>query len=68
MVYASSNHAVGMTPRGEEVDAGTRPRPDGVTSYGVSQNTCGGQGGAYRLDREEDRAWLQAALAGDLPA
>lgn len=40
----------------------------GVTSYGVSQNTCGGQGGAYRLDREEDRAWLLAALAGDTPA
>lgn len=37
----------------------------GVTSYGVSQNTCGGQGGAYRLDREEDRAWL-ASMMGSL--
>ena len=35
MVYASSNHAVGMTPRGDDVDAVTRPRPD--TFYGVGK-------------------------------
>lgn len=35
LVYASSNHAVGMTPRTEAVDAGTRPRPD--TFYGVGK-------------------------------
>ncbi len=38
----------------------------GVTSYSVSQNTCGGTGGAYRLDRAEDRPWLETALAGTL--
>ena len=30
----------------------------GVTSYGMSMQTCGGLGGLYRLDREEDRPWL----------
>ena len=34
----------------------------GVTSFGVSLHTCGGQGGAYRLDREEDRAWLASVM------
>jgi uronate dehydrogenase len=34
-VYASSNHAVGMTPRGELVGADVRPRPD--TFYGVGK-------------------------------
>ncbi|MEJ7706627.1 MAG: NAD(P)-dependent oxidoreductase [Nocardioidaceae bacterium] len=35
MVYASSNHAVGMTPRTERLDADVRPRPD--TFYGVGK-------------------------------
>ena len=35
LVYASSNHAVGMVPRTETVGAGTRPRPD--TFYGVGK-------------------------------
>ena len=34
-VYASSNHAVGRTPRRELVGADTRPRPD--TFYGVGK-------------------------------
>ena len=33
----------------------------GVTSYGKNW-TCGGQGGIYRLDREEDRAWIESFL------
>ena len=35
MVYASSNHAVGMTPRSERVGTDVRPRPD--TFYGVAK-------------------------------
>jgi uronate dehydrogenase len=35
IVYASSNHAVGRTPRSELLTAGTRPRPD--TFYGVGK-------------------------------
>lgn len=35
IVYASSNHAVGRTPRAALVDATTRPRPD--TFYGVGK-------------------------------
>lgn len=35
IAYASSNHAVGLTPRTEPVDARTRPRPD--TNYGVAK-------------------------------
>ncbi len=35
MVYASSNHAVGMTPRSERVGIDARPRPD--TFYGVAK-------------------------------
>lgn len=34
-VYASSNHAVGLTPRGDEVSTLTPPRPD--TFYGVGK-------------------------------
>ncbi len=35
LVYASSNHAVGFTPRETLVDTGVRPRPD--TFYGVGK-------------------------------
>ncbi|WP_332661750.1 NAD-dependent epimerase/dehydratase family protein [Aeromicrobium sp.] len=35
MVYASSNHAVGHTPRGDLLTADVRPRPD--TYYGVAK-------------------------------
>src|SRR5687768_7638436 len=35
MVYASSNHAVGRTPRRELVTVDSRPRPD--TFYGVAK-------------------------------
>ena len=35
IVYASSNHAVGRTPRSELLNVGTRPRPD--TFYGVAK-------------------------------
>ncbi len=35
MVYASSNHAVGMTPRCERLGVDVRPRPD--TFYGVGK-------------------------------
>jgi nucleoside-diphosphate-sugar epimerase len=43
IVYASSNHAVGFTPRAQLVSVGTRPRPDtfygmGIV-YGISANT-----------------------------
>src|SRR6478672_11035188 len=34
-VYASSNHAVGRTPRSDRVGVDTRPRPD--TFYGVAK-------------------------------
>jgi uronate dehydrogenase len=34
-VYASSNHAVGMTPRSESIGVDVRPRPD--TFYGVAK-------------------------------
>ncbi len=35
MVYASSNHAVGRTPRSDQLETGVRPRPD--TFYGVAK-------------------------------
>jgi uronate dehydrogenase len=35
VVYASSNHAVGFTPRADLLGAGTRPRPDSF--YGVGK-------------------------------
>ena len=35
IVYASSNHAVGRTPRSDLLDTGVRPRPD--TFYGVAK-------------------------------
>lgn len=35
MVYASSNHAVGRTPRSELLSTGVRPRPDSF--YGVAK-------------------------------
>src|SRR4051795_1852167 len=35
IVYASSNHAVGRTPRTESLGVETRPRPD--TFYGVAK-------------------------------
>ena len=38
IVYASSNHAVGFTPRVPMVGAGTRHRPD--TFYGVGKAAC----------------------------
>lgn len=38
MVYASSNHAVGNTPRVDRLTTGTRPRPD--TFYGVGKVTA----------------------------
>ncbi len=34
----------------------------GVTSWGNNANSCGGRSGVYRLDREEDRAWLSSVL------
>jgi uronate dehydrogenase len=34
VVYASSNHAVGYTPRAEMVGVGTRPRPDSFYGFG----------------------------------
>jgi hypothetical protein len=34
----------------------------GVTSYGMSAQTCGGTSGIYRLDRLEDLAWLSGFL------
>jgi uronate dehydrogenase len=38
IVYASSNHAVGRTPRRELLDTSVRPRPD--TFYGVAKVTA----------------------------
>jgi uronate dehydrogenase len=38
IVYASSNHAVGFTPRAPMVGVDTRPRPD--TFYGVGKAAC----------------------------
>jgi uronate dehydrogenase len=38
VIYASSNHAVGFTPRGELLTAETRSRPD--TYYGVGKVTA----------------------------
>lgn len=37
----------------------------GVTSYGMSAQTCGGVSGLYRLDREEDRDWLDCVRAAE---
>ena len=34
----------------------------GVTSWGNNANSCGGRSGVYRLDREEDRAWLASVM------
>jgi uronate dehydrogenase len=49
VVYASSNHAVGFTPRGiEDLPADTPPRPD--TLYGVSK-VFGEALGRYYADR-----------------
>jgi uronate dehydrogenase len=45
MVYASSNHAVGRTPRAEHVGADSRPRPD--TFYGVGKVTAEALGSLY---------------------
>ncbi|MGH8840051.1 MAG: NAD-dependent epimerase/dehydratase family protein, partial [Jiangellaceae bacterium] len=38
LVYASSNHAVGFSPRADRVTVDTRPRPD--TFYGVGKAAC----------------------------
>jgi uronate dehydrogenase len=45
LVYASSNHAVGLTPREEPVDARTRPRPDSF--YGVGKVAAEALGSLY---------------------
>jgi uronate dehydrogenase len=45
MVYASSNHAVGRTPRAEEVGVATRPRPDSF--YGVGKVSAEALGSLY---------------------
>ena len=45
MVFASSNHAVGRTPRAEQVGVGTRPRPD--TFYGVGKVSAEALGSLY---------------------
>ena len=45
LVYASSNHAVGLTPRDEPVDARTRPRPDSF--YGVGKVAAEAVGSLY---------------------
>lgn len=45
MVYASSNHAVGRTPRTDPVDAGSRPRPDSF--YGVGKVAAEALGSLY---------------------
>jgi uronate dehydrogenase len=48
VVYASSNHAVGFTPMGEDLPADLPPRPD--TLYGVSK-VFGEALGRYYADR-----------------
>jgi uronate dehydrogenase len=48
VVYASSNHAVGFTPRARELPADVAPRPD--TLYGVSK-VFGEALGHYYADR-----------------
>lgn len=48
VVLASSNHAVGFTPRADPVGVGTRPRPD--TFYGVSKVAKEALGSLY-VDR-----------------
>jgi uronate dehydrogenase len=45
VVYASSNHAVGFTPRADLVDAAVRPRPD--TYYGLTKVFGEGLGSLY---------------------
>lgn len=42
VVYASSNHAVGFTPRAELVRVGTRPRPDSFYGFGkaAAESLC----------------------------
>jgi uronate dehydrogenase len=45
MVFASSNHAVGRTPRAELLRVGTRPRPD--TFYGVGKVSAEALGSLY---------------------
>jgi uronate dehydrogenase len=45
MVYASSNHAVGRTPRADLVGVGTRPRPDSF--YGAGKVAAEALGSLY---------------------
>ena len=45
MVFASSNHAVGRTPRTDLLGVGTRPRPD--TFYGVGKVAAEALGSLY---------------------
>jgi uronate dehydrogenase len=45
MVYASSNHAVGRTPRRDLLPVGTRPRPDSF--YGVGKVAAEALGSLY---------------------
>jgi uronate dehydrogenase len=45
MVFASSNHAVGRTPRTQLLGVGTRPRPD--TFYGVGKVSAEALGSLY---------------------
>lgn len=45
MVFASSNHAVGRTPRTDLLGVGTRPRPD--TFYGVGKVSAEALGSLY---------------------
>ena len=67
VVFASSNHAVGFTPRGsQELPADTPPRPD--TLYGVSK-VFGEALGRYYVDRYGMRvACLRIGTFAETPA
>jgi uronate dehydrogenase len=72
MVYASSNHAVGRTPRTGHLPVATRPRPD--TFYGVGKVAAEAVGSLYadrrgidfvgcRIGSFLERPWTRRQLA-----
>jgi uronate dehydrogenase len=65
VVYASSNHAVGLTPNEPDLPAGTPPRPD--TLYGVSK-VFGEALGRYYAERYGIRvACLRIGTCAETP-
>ena len=65
MVYASSNHAVGHTPSGEELTVEARPRPD--TYYGVAKAAAEALLSLYADRRGIDSVALRIGSFRDRP-